>query len=129
MMASSVASNITTNQSIGPVPGQKYSEITFLIFSLGSSKEDVHFLKYPIYVGGKRARGHIYPDGSNSNNNVYSATTVGILSKNHTKRKRWIQNNRSRCIVWTLSGWYYPPWTWTSCFRRWICPNLSTIYE
>ena len=89
-MASSVASNITTNQSIVPVPGQKYSEITFLIFSLGSSKEDVHFLKYPIYVGGKRARGHIYPDGSNSNNNVYSATTVGILSKNHTKRKRWI---------------------------------------
>ena len=90
---------------IGPVPGQKYSEVTFPILSPDpATKKDVHFLKYPIYVGGNRARGQIYPDGSKSNNNVYSATTVGILSKNHTKRKRWIQNNRSRCIVWTLSG-------------------------
>uniref|UniRef100_A0A803N8S8 Cytochrome f n=1 Tax=Chenopodium quinoa TaxID=63459 RepID=A0A803N8S8_CHEQI len=38
---------------IGPVPGQKYSEITFPILSPDpATKKDVYFLKYPIYVGG-----------------------------------------------------------------------------
>ncbi|MBA0709172.1 hypothetical protein Golax_024226, partial [Gossypium laxum] len=37
---------------IGLVPGKKYSEITFLILSPDpTSNKDVHFLKYPIYVG------------------------------------------------------------------------------
>ncbi|XAR73184.1 hypothetical protein NMG60_11007069 [Bertholletia excelsa] len=54
---------------IGPVPSQKYSEITFPILSPDpATKKDVHFLKYPIYVGGNRERGQIYPDGSKSNN-------------------------------------------------------------
>ncbi|MBA0661853.1 hypothetical protein Goklo_006087, partial [Gossypium klotzschianum] len=40
---------------IGPVPGKKNSEITFLILSLDpTSNKDVHFLKYPIYVGGNK---------------------------------------------------------------------------
>ena len=34
--------------------------------------KDVHFLKYPIYVGENRGRGQIYPDNSKSNNNVYN---------------------------------------------------------
>ncbi|KAI3666167.1 hypothetical protein L1987_88426 [Smallanthus sonchifolius] len=60
---------------IGPVPGQKYSEITFPIISPDpATKKDIHFLKYPIYVGGNRGRGQIYPDGSKSNNTVYNAT-------------------------------------------------------
>jgi len=42
---------------IGPVLGQKYSEITFPILSLDlAAKKDAH-LKYPIYVGGNRGRG------------------------------------------------------------------------
>ncbi|KAI3894595.1 hypothetical protein MKX03_036665 [Papaver bracteatum] len=63
---------------IGPVPGQKYSEITFL---------NVHFLKYPIYVGGNKGRGQIYPDRSKSNNTVYNATSEGIVSKIVRKKK------------------------------------------
>nr|YP_009239077.1 cytochrome f [Monsonia emarginata]AKF42925.1 cytochrome f [Monsonia emarginata]AML26901.1 cytochrome f [Monsonia emarginata] len=67
---------------IGPVPGQKYSEITFPILSPDpATNKGVHFLKYPIYVGGNRGRGQIYPDGSKSNNTVYNATTTGIVSK------------------------------------------------
>ncbi|KAL8223776.1 hypothetical protein R6Q57_019251 [Mikania cordata] len=66
----------------GPVPGQKYSEITFPILSPDpATKKDIHFLKYPIYVGGNRGRGQIYPDGSKSNNTVYNATASGIVSK------------------------------------------------
>ncbi|XP_030949752.1 uncharacterized protein LOC115973636 [Quercus lobata] len=73
---------------IGPVPGQKYSEITFPILSPDpATKKDVHFLKYPIYVGGNRGRGQIYPDGSKSNNNVYNATAAGIVSKIIRKEK------------------------------------------
>ncbi|KVI11319.1 cytochrome f [Cynara cardunculus var. scolymus] len=37
----------------GPVPGQKYSEITFSILSpYPATKKEIHFLKYPIYIGG-----------------------------------------------------------------------------
>ncbi|KAJ1683948.1 hypothetical protein LUZ63_020838 [Rhynchospora breviuscula] len=73
---------------IGPVPGQKYSEIVFPILSPDpSTKKDIHFLKYPIYVGGNRGRGQIYPDGSKSNNTVYNATSAGIVSKIVRKEK------------------------------------------
>ncbi|XP_047182174.1 cytochrome f-like [Vigna umbellata] len=45
---------------VGPVPGQKYNEITFPILSPDpASKRDIHFLKYPIYVNGNRKRGQI----------------------------------------------------------------------
>ena len=48
---------------VGPVPGKKYSEITFPILSPDpATKKDVHFLKYPIYIGGNRGRGQIYPN-------------------------------------------------------------------
>nr|YP_010707899.1 cytochrome f [Helicanthes elasticus]WCQ87243.1 cytochrome f [Helicanthes elasticus] len=67
---------------MGPVTGQKYSEISFPIISPDpSTNKDVHFLKYPIYVGGNRGRGQIYPDGSKSNNTIYNATAAGIVSR------------------------------------------------
>ncbi|KAK9723795.1 hypothetical protein RND81_05G025900 [Saponaria officinalis] len=73
---------------IGLVPGQKYSEITFPILSPNpATMKDVHFLKYPIYVGGYRGRGQIYPDGSKSNNTVYNATAAGIVKKIVRKEK------------------------------------------
>ncbi|KAL9990229.1 putative chloroplast envelope membrane protein, CemA [Helianthus debilis subsp. tardiflorus] len=52
-----------------------------------ATKKDIHFLKYPIYVGGNRGRGQIYPDGSKSNNTVYNATASGIVSKILRKEK------------------------------------------
>nr|YP_011030811.1 cytochrome f [Hiya brooksiae]WQT71195.1 cytochrome f [Hiya brooksiae] len=67
---------------IGPVPGKLYSEIVFPILSPdpGTNKE-AHFSKYPIYVGGNRGRGQIYPDGSRSNNTVYTASVTGKIKK------------------------------------------------
>ncbi|CAN1200871.1 Cytochrome f [Linum perenne] len=83
---------------IGPVPGQKYSEITFPILSPDPTiNKDVHFLKYPIYVGGNRGRGQIYPDGSKSNNTVYNAPAAGIVSKIIRKEKGGVRNNHNRC--------------------------------
>nr|YP_010567390.1 cytochrome f [Plicosepalus curviflorus]UZC33600.1 cytochrome f [Plicosepalus curviflorus] len=73
---------------MGPVTGQKYSEISFPIISPDpSTNKDVHFLKYPIYVGGNRGRGQIYPDGSKSNNTIYNATAAGIVSRIIRKEK------------------------------------------
>nr|YP_010376769.1 cytochrome f [Adiantum malesianum]UPV69528.1 cytochrome f [Adiantum malesianum] len=65
---------------VGPVPGKLYSEIIFPVLSPdpGTNKE-AHFSKYPIYVGGNRGRGQIYPDGSKSNNTVYTASTTGKI--------------------------------------------------
>nr|QXO90660.1 cytochrome f [Pyrrosia assimilis] len=67
---------------VGPVPGKLYSEITFPILSPdpGTNRE-AHFLKYPIYVGGNRGRGQIYPDGSKSNNTVYTASATGKINR------------------------------------------------
>ncbi|KAJ8419203.1 LOW QUALITY PROTEIN: hypothetical protein Cgig2_032357 (chloroplast) [Carnegiea gigantea] len=52
-----------------------------------TTRKDAHFLKYPIYVGGNRGRGQIYPDGSKSNNTVYNATAAGIVKKIFRKEK------------------------------------------
>jgi apocytochrome f len=62
---------------IGPVPGKKYTEITFPILSPKKS----NYLKYPIYVGGNRGRGQVYPDGSKSNNTFYTASAAGIIKE------------------------------------------------
>nr|YP_010974701.1 cytochrome f [Korthalsella rubra]WNR57277.1 cytochrome f [Korthalsella rubra] len=73
---------------IGPIPGQKYSEITLPILSPDpATNKNVHFLKYPIYVGGNRGRGQIYPDGSKSNNTIYNATAAGVVSRIIQKQK------------------------------------------
>ncbi|KAH7277779.1 hypothetical protein KP509_05G050300, partial [Ceratopteris richardii] len=73
---------------VGPVPGKLYNEIVFPILSPNpDTNKDVHFLKYPIYVGGNRGRGQIYPDGSKSNNTVYTASVTGQVKKVVRKEK------------------------------------------
>lgn len=67
---------------IGPVPGKLYSEIVFPILSPDpATNKEAHFLKYPLYVGGNRGRGQIYPDGSKSNNTIYNASATGRITK------------------------------------------------
>jgi apocytochrome f len=66
---------------VGPVPGKKYSEMTFPIISPDpATNQNVHFLTYPIYLGGNRGRGQIYPDGKKSNNTVYTASGAGTIA-------------------------------------------------
>ncbi|CAH9120467.1 unnamed protein product [Cuscuta europaea] len=104
---------------VGPVPGQKYSKITFPILSPDpATNKDAHFLKYPIYVGGNRGRGQIYPDGSKSNNTVYNATATGRVSKIIRKEKGGYELTitdplDSRQVIYII-----PPGPRTSCFRR-----------
>ncbi len=67
---------------VGPVPGNKYSEMVVPILSPDpATNKNVSYFKYPIYLGGNRGRGQVYPDGSKSNNTVYNASASGkILS-------------------------------------------------
>lgn len=67
---------------VGPVPGKRYSEIVFPILAPDPSiNKQVHFLKYPVYLGANRGRGQIYPDGSKSNNTLYSSPVTGQITK------------------------------------------------
>jgi len=66
---------------VGPVPGKKYSEMVIPILSPDpTTNKNVSFLKYPLYLGGNRGRGQVYPDGSKSNNTVYNAPVSGKIT-------------------------------------------------
>jgi apocytochrome f len=63
---------------VGPVPGKEYSEMVFPILSPDPETDSsVNYLKYPIYLGGNRGRGQIYPTGEKSNNTIYNASAAG----------------------------------------------------
>ena len=65
---------------VGPVPGKKYRKITFPILTPNPEVEKrANYLKYAIYVGGNRGRGQVYPDGSKSNNTVYTSSRAGTI--------------------------------------------------
>ena len=78
---------------IGPVPGKKYSEMVFPILSPDPSRnKKVSYLKYPIFVGGNRGRGQIYPDGSKSNNTIYNASKSGKIVQIEGGEKKGTSN-------------------------------------
>ncbi|MGK7902200.1 MAG: cytochrome f [Hormoscilla sp.] len=65
---------------VGPIPGDEYQEIIFPVLSPDPrTDKNIHFGKYAIHVGGNRGRGQVYPEGNNSNNNVYKAATTGTI--------------------------------------------------
>ena len=65
---------------VGPVGGNNNQEISFPILAPDPNKDkNSFFLKYPIYVGGNRGRGQIYPTGDKSNNNIVTSNVNGIL--------------------------------------------------
>ena len=67
---------------VGPVPGKKYSKMIVPIISPDpTTNKNVSYLKYPIYVGGNRGRGQVYPDGSKSNNTIFNASTAGTITQ------------------------------------------------
>jgi len=66
---------------VGPISGKKYQEITFPVLSPDpATDKQVNFLNYPIFVGGNRGRGQVYPTGEKSNNNALTATAAGKVT-------------------------------------------------
>ena len=65
---------------VGPMASNKSQEITFPILSPDPSQnKDIHFLKYPIYAGGNRGRGQVYPNGDKTNNNAIVSPANGTI--------------------------------------------------
>jgi apocytochrome f len=74
---------------VGPVPGKKYQEIVFPVLAPNPDTDKrVHYLKYPVYFGGNRGRGQVYPDGSKSNNTVYTASVTGVVKEINPVEKK-----------------------------------------
>ena len=66
---------------VGPISGAKNREITFPILAPDPAQnKNVNFLNYPVYVGGNRGRGQVYPTGEKSNNNSYTSTAAGQVT-------------------------------------------------
>lgn len=67
---------------VGPVSGEKYSEISFPILTPDPTKDkNIFFAKYPIYVGANRGRGQIYPNGEKTNNNIVTSSFIGKIKE------------------------------------------------
>lgn len=66
---------------VGPMPATKHNEIVFPVLSPDpASNKTAHFIKYPIYAGGNRGRGQVYPTGDKTNNNVFVSSSSGKIS-------------------------------------------------
>lgn len=85
---------------VGPISGNKYQEITFPVLSPDpATDKGVNYLNYPIYVGGNRGRGQVYPTGEKSNNTVLTSTTAGKVVSMEKGEK-----NKTNLVIETADG-------------------------
>ena len=65
---------------VGPIPCNDHQTIIFPVLAPNpADNKNVHFIKYPIYVGANRGRGQINPTGDKSNNTLYSSPVEGQI--------------------------------------------------
>jgi|TARA_B110000444_G_scaffold137413_1_gene128962 apocytochrome f len=66
---------------VGPLGGNKHQKIIFPVLSPDPAQnKNVNFLNYPVYAGGNRGRGQVYPTGEKSNNTIYTSTVGGKVT-------------------------------------------------
>jgi apocytochrome f len=63
-----------------------------------AENKNVHFIKYPIYVGANRGRGQVNPTGEKSNNTLYTSPVDGQVLKIE------ISNTESNVSIKSKSG-------------------------
>lgn len=67
---------------VGPIAGKTHQELIFPVISPDPEKDsDVKYLTYPIYAGGNRGRGQVYPTGDKSNVNIFGANQAGQITE------------------------------------------------
>ena len=85
---------------VGPIPGDKYQEIVFPVLAPDpATNKQVNFLNYPIYVGGNRGRGQVYPTGEKSNNNTLTATAAGKVTALEP-----LEKGKTNIVITTADG-------------------------
>jgi len=64
----------------GPVPGARYEKMILPVLAPDPNKnKDIYFDKYTFFFGGNRGRGQVYPEGNQSNNNVFLSKAAGTI--------------------------------------------------
>ena len=85
---------------VGPLSGDKNRKIVFPVLSPDPAQnKDVHFLNYPIYVGGNRGRGQVYPSGEKSNNTIVTSTAGGQITSIEPGEK-----GKTNVVIQSTSG-------------------------
>jgi len=85
---------------VGPIAGAKNQDIIFPILSPDpSTNKDVNFLNYPVFVGGNRGRGQVYPTGEKSNNTVFTSSAAGQVTKIEP-----LEKGKTNIIIATATG-------------------------
>jgi apocytochrome f len=73
---------------VGPIAGKTHQELIFPVVAPDPEKDsNVKYLAYPVYAGGNRGRGQVYPTGEKSNVNVFGATQAGQITEITTSEK------------------------------------------
>ena len=73
---------------VGPIAGKTHQELVFPVVAPDPEKDSsVKYLTYPMYAGGNRGRGQVYPTGEKSNVNAFGATQAGQISEIVTTEK------------------------------------------
>jgi len=73
---------------VGPIAGKTHQELTFPVISPDPDKNsNVKYLNYPLYAGGNRGRGQVYPTGEKSNVNTFGAIQTGQITEITTGEK------------------------------------------
>ena len=67
---------------VGPISGKTHQELIFPIISPNPEKNsNIKYLTYPVYAGGNRGRGQVYPTGEKSNVNIFGANQTGEITQ------------------------------------------------
>ena len=73
---------------VGPIAGKKHQELIFPVIAPDPAKNsEVKYLTYPLYAGGNRGRGQVYPTGEKSNINSFGAVQTGQVYEIMTSEK------------------------------------------
>jgi apocytochrome f len=73
---------------VGPIAGKTHQELIFPVVAPDPAKNaDVKYLTYPMYAGGNRGRGQVYPTGEKSNINSFGAVQAGQITEITTTAK------------------------------------------
>jgi apocytochrome f len=73
---------------VGPIAGKTHQELIFPVVAPDPEKDsDIKYLAYPLFAGGNRGRGQVYPTGEKSNVNVFGASQTGQITEITTSEK------------------------------------------
>ncbi len=85
---------------VGPIAGKTHQELIFPVVAPDPEKDsNIKYLAYPLYAGGNRGRGQVYPTGEKSNVNVFGATQSGQITEIETSEK-----SESKVIIVNSNG-------------------------